>query len=207
VRLLRPSSQEGRRVTVFERDRGVICYEMRLFLGEPPDFRMPPEVPEALFATRDLDWYWGSDRDGTVSESTAKFGLPSVRTLTRLTRATSEVLRTDLDERNVEGNARGMLALGVEAGFDPSVLSSDELSRLRSQFAELEGGPLRIVINHLSDMMEDYTFVPQHPVGPVVDLLERLGITGATPLKRRRYKSLGVVRLERQTWDQLAAGS
>jgi hypothetical protein len=186
VRLRRPKGE--RRVTLFDRAEGVVCYEAAVFSDEGAS----RAFGDALGTTAGLTWYWGSEL-GPAGP---------VRSLTRLSSADRELFANDIAWRDV-GEDPSFVVLGMDAGIDATGLPLQELLRLRDRFARHEEGPIRIVIAQPGDMREDYTFVPHHPVDPIADLLRRLAITTVRP-KRTRYRWLHTMRLEEQTWDWLA---
>ena len=61
-------------------------------------------------------------------------------------------------------------------------------------FAELEQGPLRIVVIQVGDS-DEYIFVPHHPVESVATLLDRWRITSGA-IDTKPYARLNTVKLE-----------
>ena len=199
MRLFSRRSDDERIVTLFEREDGVVCYETPLFRDESADWRPRRELCDQLLSAGELAWYWASVRDKRVDPAT-NLVQPANRPLTRLTTANSDDLVKDAEEPWVQGYERWICLLGVDDQFDLTALDSSDISRLFVDFAMRESEPIRIVVAQPGDMTPDYIFVPHQPVEAIADLLRRWSITGPVRTKRRPYKRLGVMQIEK--WDR-----
>jgi hypothetical protein len=120
---MRPPEPGPRRVTLHTQENGIIYYEARLF--EEPYL---DKIPHQLLASG-LDWYWQSARDHETHEEFIRPNLPKERPFTKLTEQNQVTLMDDLTERNIDGDLRYTVLLGVDPNTSIADLIGTEWSQ------------------------------------------------------------------------------
>ena len=182
-------------VVAFLRDKGAICYALRLFRDSRG--RLLPQRFDEMLGSG-LDWYWTSDRTERVSEESALKNLPSPRCLTRLLATTSGDLLNDFEESDVDGYGRHIVMLGLEAGSTERALLGPQFRTSLMHFANEESSPIRIVLYQENDSFENQVFVWRKLSTEIRGILECWDIRPDVIdwWHRRKYSRLGIVRLE-----------
>lgn len=193
VYAIKKTQNSERQLQRFLRDHGVVCYEFELWEREFSELIQDLQ-------TSGLLWYWHSTRHGAATEKWQHLSLPEFRDLTVLSSQTKHDLHNDLLEENESDYRRSITLYGFESGDNlPSPLDMHSIKESLTSFVAKEEGPLKIVINQITDSFEAHLFVP-HSLDPKVErLLETWDVLPNTgKYKTRAYKRLNLAALERQ---------
>jgi len=182
----------------YHRDRGSVCYSLPVFAAaERPYRRLTDVFREALLAT-DLEWCWR----GSVRKQSDLRSATSLRAkhppLTLLSAETVSEFTDDVQYIDEWDNGKGIELFAYDRGKSSSIIDEYDL-RLRvalDHFVACEGGPLRLVIITLDDQENSLVNVPHEPIPFVESLLEAWNASWVRMNARRKYKSLGMVKLE-----------
>ncbi len=180
-------------MAIYLRDHGPICYEVPVFA----DPLVRKELPTQLLLS-DLNWLWESGRRHDIDETHSAFDtlLPNKRFITLLTQNNVNLFLADLEERDVDGYGRWIHLFGVDQTSERAMLKPSEILSFLHEFSTNESGPIRIVIVQVSDIENEYMFMPHKPITEVVDLLKLWGTKWSLDQNRRKYKDLRSATLE-----------
>lgn len=181
----------GSEYTLYTREKGPICYEIRLFCWDAPAERFLEQVLRSS-----VRWYWESSRRYEPNAVSAQLGLPANRGVTLLTEASADEFMQDLKERDVSGDMRFIVLYGLDPAVSPSSQVTVWLHDALQEFLRKEQGPLWMVIIQIGDCNYEQVFVTHAPPAPILELLRAWGIADRPPRWVRRYRALGVAKLE-----------
>lgn len=177
--------------TLYTRDKGPICYEFALFPWYTSGEQFLQQVLHSF-----LRWYWESSRRYDPNPVFAQLGLPARRGLTPLTKASTEEFMRDLKERDLNEDMRFIALYGVDPTSSPSSSITVWLHDAIEDFLRNEQGPLWLVAIQTGDCNYEQVYVTHEPPAPVQELLRAWGVADKQPRWVRRYRSLGVAKLE-----------
>lgn len=184
----------GMEYTLYTREKGPICYEFPLFPWDSPGESF---LQQLLHSS--LSWYWESERRYDPDPTSAELGLPATRYLTPLTEVSADEFMRDLKERDLNGDMRFIALYGTDPRASPSSTICVWLHEAIEDFLRDEQGPLWLVAIQIGDCNYELVYVTHTPPAPVQELLRAWGVGDRQPRWVRRYRSLGVAKLEDYT--------
>jgi hypothetical protein len=180
-----------RRVKLYARDDGPICYEANFFVrAEESSERFVRELLEMEYTS-----HWASVRTRPLPSSQTGSTLPRVRTLTRLDADTAQLLLADMTERNEDGYARELTILATKSDIALDICSFDGCSRSLEDFIRSQPGPLEMVYFQLDDS-PNYFFVNSAGRGGIETLLAKQKLIPVEKECTFPYRKLGRVQIE-----------
>jgi hypothetical protein len=174
---------------IFERKKGVICYELRVFHNR----RAPLAELLRELLNSELDWLWKSMR-ATGDDTFDNPSLPDVRAWTWLVPGDAPLLLEDIGEENAESYGRGILLLGIDPVQREGFQKAANVRTALDQFAKEQGGPIRIAIAQVGDQKYEYVFVPHQVTDGVLRLVNLWNAN--EDYQTRPYRQLHAAKLE-----------
>ncbi|HEV7848611.1 MAG TPA: hypothetical protein VGO88_04725 [Mycetocola sp.] len=178
-------------MTLYERDAGVVCYEVAL-LGNR-DATHVAEFVTGLLAS-DLDWIWESAPAHPPTNGHDGLELSRERPATMLNDVTASALATDMVEVDEDNYLRFMGLFATARGQGSPELLEPRTGAIE-EFCH-ERGPIQLAIIQIGDSPTEHVFVPHHLHPAVRGLLEGWGVHPASVHKRRPYRRLRMASLE-----------
>jgi hypothetical protein len=182
----------------FHRERGVVCYSLPIFAApERPYRQVTSSFKEAILAPY-LEWCWRSSIRATAANDTESTSTDQYGALTRLSVETFAEFEEDIQYIDEWDNGKGIELFAYDPGMTPSIIDEDDhyLRMVLVRFAADEEGPLRLVNITVDDEDNSLVFVPHSPAPFVEKLLKAWGAPQARTDGWRKYKALGISKLE-----------
>ncbi len=167
---------------LFSRDQGPWCLVGRILMEEA--FQTSTESLIQRISGCGLHWYWSSERDTAPMPDQTK--LPTVRTLTQLTKENVQDLVEDLEEIDQSEEYRWVWLFGLQTQLNSH--GHENVAQIVKQFIASEG-PIEVAIFREGDSREEYIYFTQQ-VSPRINCLwAELDIQLANAHKVRPYKT------------------